>query len=128
MKISLLFILISFLSFGQIADINGNTYKTNDGTCIRDFVHVNDLANAHLLSLNFLDINKGFHVFNLGSEKGFSVMEVINECQKLMKTKSKGLLSIASAMLIGASLSTSVVLAKEEGSKAPFAEPPFRGC
>ena len=69
--------------------VNGNTYKTNDGTCIRDFVHVNDLANAHLLSLNFLDINKGFHVFNLGSEKGFSVMEVINECQKLMKTKIK---------------------------------------
>ena len=35
------------------------------------------------------DSNKGFHVFNLGSEKGFSVMEVINECQKLMKTKIK---------------------------------------
>ena len=69
--------------------VNGNTYKTNDGTCIRDFVHVNDLANAHLLSLNFLDINKGFHIFNLGSERGFSVMEVINECQKLMKTKIK---------------------------------------
>jgi UDP-glucose 4-epimerase len=69
--------------------VNGDTYKTNDGTCIRDFVHVNDLASAHLLSLNFLDINKGFHIFNLGSERGFSVMEVINECQKLMKTKIK---------------------------------------
>ncbi len=69
--------------------VNGDTYKTNDGTCIRDYVHVNDLASAHLLSLNFLDFNKGFHIFNLGSEKGFSVMEVINECQKLMKTEIK---------------------------------------
>tara|TARA_B100001564_G_scaffold34150_1_gene24989 strand:+ start:1111 stop:2079 length:969 start_codon:yes stop_codon:yes gene_type:complete len=69
--------------------VNGDAYKTSDGTCIRDFVHVNDLASAHLLSLNFLDFNKGFHIFNLGSERGFSVMEVINECQKLMKTKIK---------------------------------------
>ena len=69
--------------------VNGDTYKTNDGTCIRDYVHVNDLASAHLLSLNFLDLNKGFHIFNLGSEKGFSVMEVINECEKLMKTEIK---------------------------------------
>ena len=69
--------------------INGDTYETDDGTCVRDFVHVNDLANAHLLSLNFLDTNKGFHVFNLGSEKGFSVLEVIKEWQKLMKTKVK---------------------------------------
>ena len=69
--------------------INGNTYNTDDGTCIRDFVHVNDLASAHLLSLGFLDLNKGFHFFNLGSERGFSIMEVINECQKLMKTKIK---------------------------------------
>jgi len=69
--------------------VNGDTYNTDDGTCIRDFIHVNDLASAHLLSLNFLDLNKGFHVFNLGSEKGFSVMEVINVCQKLMKEKIK---------------------------------------
>ncbi len=69
--------------------IHGDTYDTNDGTCIRDYVHVNDLASAHLSSLNFLNSNKGFHIFNLGSEKGFSVMEVINECQRLMKTNIK---------------------------------------
>ena len=67
--------------------INGNTYNTDDGTCIRDFVHVNDLASAHLLSLSFLNLNKGFHIFNLGSERGFSIMEVINECQELLQTK-----------------------------------------
>ena len=69
--------------------VNGNTYNTHDGTCIRDFVHVNDLASAHLLSLEFLDLNKGFHVFNLGSKKGFSIMEVINECQELLQTNIK---------------------------------------
>ena len=67
--------------------VNGDTYNTDDGTCIRDFIHVNDLASAHLLSLSFLDSNKGFHVFNLGSETGFSIMEVINECQELLQTK-----------------------------------------
>ena len=69
--------------------VNGDTYNTDDGTCIRDFIHVNDLASAHLLSLSFLDSNKGFHVFNLGSETGFSIMEVINECQELLQTKVK---------------------------------------
>ncbi len=69
--------------------VHGDTYDTDDGTCIRDYVHVNDLASAHLSSLKFLDSNKGFHIFNLGSERGFSVTEVINECQKLMKTKIK---------------------------------------
>ena len=69
--------------------INGNTYNTDDGTCIRDFVHVSDLASAHLLSLSFLDLNKGFHIFNLGSERGFSVKEVINKCQELMQAKIK---------------------------------------
>ena len=69
--------------------INGDTYNTKDGTCVRDFVHVNDLASAHLLSISFLGLNKGFHVFNLGSEKGFSIMEVINECQELLQTKVK---------------------------------------
>ena len=69
--------------------LHGDTYDTDDGTCIRDYVHVNDLASAHLLSLKFLDSNKGFHIFNLGSEKGFSVMEVIKECQKLMKINIK---------------------------------------
>ena len=67
--------------------VNGNDYKTHDGTCVRDYIHVNDLANAHLLALNFIEEKKGFHIFNLGSEKGFSVMEIIKECEKLMKLK-----------------------------------------
>ncbi len=59
-------------------NICGNDYKTPDGTGVRDFIHVIDLCNAHLLALRAL--NKGIknEVFNLGNGKGFSVMDVIN--------------------------------------------------
>lgn len=56
----------------------GDDYTTRDGTCIRDYVHVNDLADAHLRAMDYLDSNAGMHRFNLGSGSGYSVMEVIN--------------------------------------------------
>ncbi|MGB8811724.1 MAG: UDP-glucose 4-epimerase GalE [Paracoccaceae bacterium] len=55
----------------------GSDYPTADGTCIRDYVHVMDLADAHVLGLRWLLDGKGCRVFNLGSGKGFSVREVI---------------------------------------------------
>ncbi|MEY8843176.1 UDP-glucose 4-epimerase GalE [Cribrihabitans sp. XS_ASV171] len=55
----------------------GTDYDTPDGTCIRDYVHVCDLVDAHLLGLNWLEDGKGSRVFNLGTGTGFSVMEVI---------------------------------------------------
>lgn len=57
----------------------GADYDTPDGTCIRDYVHVCDLVDAHLLGLNWLEQGKGSRVFNLGTGSGFSVMEVINK-------------------------------------------------
>jgi UDP-glucose 4-epimerase len=59
----------------------GNNYPTKDGTCIRDYIHVNDLCNAHLLALNFIQEKDGAHVFNLGNGNGFSVLEVIEAAQ-----------------------------------------------
>lgn len=56
----------------------GTDYDTPDGTCIRDYVHVCDLIDAHVLGLNWLEQEKGSRVFNLGTGSGFSVMEVIN--------------------------------------------------
>jgi len=73
----------------KVLELYGDTFDTNDGTCIRDFIHVNDLAKAHWLALDYLSANKGFHVFNLGSEKGFSVLETVKECQRLLKQKIK---------------------------------------
>lgn len=55
----------------------GDDYPTRDGTCIRDFVHVTDLADAHCRALQYLTDNPGCHAFNLGSEQGHSILEVI---------------------------------------------------
>ena len=54
---------------------------TNDGTCVRDYVHVTDLAQAHLLGLERMAQFKGFSTFNLGNGNGFSVLEVIKSCE-----------------------------------------------
>ncbi|WP_419739099.1 UDP-glucose 4-epimerase GalE [Ruegeria sp.] len=57
----------------------GTDYDTPDGTCIRDYVHVCDLVDAHILGLNWLQQGKGNRVFNLGTGSGFSVLEVIEQ-------------------------------------------------
>ncbi len=57
--------------------IFGTDYDTPDGTCIRDYVHVMDLVDAHVLGLKWLEDEKGSRVFNLGTGKGFSVREVM---------------------------------------------------
>jgi UDP-glucose 4-epimerase len=61
--------------------VYGNTYNTPDGTCIRDYIHVVDLAKAHVKAIDYIaqNSNKHFEVFNLGTGKGNSVLEVI-EC------------------------------------------------
>ncbi len=58
--------------------IHGTDYDTADGTCIRDYVHVCDLVDAHVLGLKWLRDGKGSRVFNLGTGMGFSVREVID--------------------------------------------------
>jgi UDP-glucose 4-epimerase len=57
--------------------INGDDYDTVDGTCVRDFVHVVDLARAHIFALKFSMNNKGVHVFNVGTGKGCSVLQLV---------------------------------------------------
>lgn len=59
--------------------IHGTDYDTPDGTCIRDYVHVCDLVDAHVLGLRWLQDGKGSRVFNLGTGTGFSVREVIDQ-------------------------------------------------
>ena len=67
--------------------IYGTDYDTPDGTCIRDFVHVCDIVDAHILGLDWLQKRAGSRVFNLGTGKGFSVRQVINEA-KVVTNKS----------------------------------------
>lgn len=60
----------------------GTDYPTKDGTCIRDYIHVLDLADAHVLAMqNLMDGGKS-DVFNLGTEAGFSVREIIETTKK----------------------------------------------
>ncbi len=63
--------------------IFGTDYPTNDGTCIRDYIHVLDLAQAHVLALKYLMTGGETNSFNLGSENGFSVKEMIQTCEKV---------------------------------------------
>ncbi|OGF26999.1 UDP-glucose 4-epimerase GalE [Candidatus Falkowbacteria bacterium RIFOXYB2_FULL_34_18] len=70
--------------------IFGNDYSTPDGTCVRDYIHVVDLAKAHVATINRLLQNKNkkkYEVFNLGSGKGNSVMEVVKSFEKVSDKK-----------------------------------------
>ena len=64
-------------------EIYGTDYNTPDGTCIRDYIHVSDLADAHLLALEYLNAGGQSEVFNLGNGNGFSVREVITAAMKV---------------------------------------------
>jgi UDP-glucose 4-epimerase len=64
-------------------EIFGTDYDAPDGTCIRDYIHVSDLADAHLLALEYLNDGGQSDVFNLGNGNGFSVKEVIRSTVKI---------------------------------------------
>lgn len=63
--------------------IFGTDYPTSDGTCIRDYIHVTDLAQAHILAVEYLMKGGKSDIFNLGNGVGFSVREVIEKQRKL---------------------------------------------
>lgn len=67
----------------EVINIFGDDYDTKDGTCVRDYIHVTDLAQAHILSLKYLENGGGSDIFNLGNGVGFSVKEVIEAARKV---------------------------------------------
>jgi UDP-glucose 4-epimerase len=73
------------VALGQDAQIPvfGNDYPTADGSCIRDYIHVADIARAHILALKQLDNHTGNKAYNLGNDKGYSVLEVIETARKV---------------------------------------------
>ncbi|PHV62149.1 UDP-glucose 4-epimerase GalE [Cyanobacterium aponinum AL20118] len=77
--------LILYAALGKRDSISilGDDYPTPDGTCIRDYIHVEDLAQAHLLGLEYLLDGGKSEVFNLGNGNGFSVKEVIKAAKKV---------------------------------------------
>lgn len=71
---------------GEALDVQifGTDYPTADGTCIRDYIHVADLADAHLLALEYTAKQPGFHTFNLGNGNGYSVLEVLSAVEQVI--------------------------------------------
>ena len=76
-------ILEAALGKREQVSIFGDDYDTPDGTCIRDYVHVVDLSDAHVLALDYLQKGNDSNIFNLGSADGFSVKEMIEEARKV---------------------------------------------
>lgn len=75
----------AYLSEGlKRMQIYGADYPTRDGTCIRDYIHVEDLVTFHYAGANYLKENPGLHDFNLGSENGHTVKEVITAFEKMI--------------------------------------------
>ena len=70
-------------------DIFGNDYNTPDGTCIRDYIHVTDIAKAHILALHHVFKSKRTDYFNLGTGRGYSIREIIKEVEKQSGEKIK---------------------------------------
>jgi UDP-glucose 4-epimerase len=71
------------LSSSQVISIYGDDYETKDGTCIRDYVHVEDVALAHIVAAEKLLISELPQAMNIGTGEGYSVLEVIHEFEKL---------------------------------------------
>ena len=67
--------------------VYGNDYKTIDGTCIRDYIDIIDLAKAHIKAIDFIKVTNGFHIFNIGTNKGFSVLEIIHLFETVLNIK-----------------------------------------
>ena len=70
-------------------EVYGNDYDTPDGTCIRDYVHVCDVVDAHLEAVKYLDNSGESGIFNLGSGVGYSVLDVIKTVEKISSKKVK---------------------------------------
>lgn len=80
-------LLLYLLGKKQTFDLFGLDYDTPDGTCVRDYIHVLDLASAHVLSVDFLEQQNKSEIFNLGNGAGFSVLEVIRAAEKVTGKK-----------------------------------------
>lgn len=83
-------VILHNLKKGQSTiQINGKDYATPDGTCVRDYVHVEDIGSAHLLSYERLKRTEESTVYNLGNSRGYSVKEVIHTIEKVTGKKIK---------------------------------------
>ena len=76
-------ILKSTFEKGKTFELYGDDYNTKDGTCVRDYINVEDLAQAHLLALEYLNNGGETNYFNLGTNAGNTVKEVFKTCENI---------------------------------------------
>ena len=76
-------VLETLLGWRENIEVYGTDYDTEDGSCIRDYIHVSDLADAHLRALSFLEEHDEDLVLNLGTSKGISVLEILDAARKV---------------------------------------------
>jgi UDP-glucose-4-epimerase GalE len=76
-------VLLTALGQRRRITINGEDYDTPDGTCIRDYIHVADLVDAHVLALRYLEGGGASAAFNLGNGEGFSVRQVVDAARRV---------------------------------------------
>ena len=81
-------ILVSKMISGNIFNIYGSNYQTKDGTCIRDYIHIKDLLSAYHKAIKLMKKSNVKETFNLGTGKGFSVLDIVSSSNKIIK-KSK---------------------------------------
>lgn len=74
------------LGQGDNVSIFGDDYDKRDGTCVRDYIHVNDLTAARLKAMEFMDRHNGAHAFNLGSGRSFNVSEAMQAARAVTGT------------------------------------------
>jgi len=76
---------IAQVAAGKLKELNifGDDYPTQDGTGVRDYIHVTDLANGHVSALSYSENNPGWHAFNLGTGSGVSVLELVKTFQEV---------------------------------------------
>jgi UDP-glucose 4-epimerase len=75
-------ILRTLLGKQEVLNIYGTNYDTPDGSCIRDYIHVGDLVEGHMVCMKAFDIGDNYKVYNLGSGTGYSVFELVNGIAK----------------------------------------------
>ena len=82
---------ITRVAFGKLAELSifGNDYDTPDGTGVRDYIHVVDLAKGHVAAINKIEKIDGYKIYNLGTGHGYSVLEVVNTFNKICGNKVK---------------------------------------
>jgi UDP-glucose 4-epimerase len=82
-------LVLEALAEGRTPHINGDDYPTPDGTCVRDYIHVADLGEAHALALDYLRAGGASTAINLGNGQGYSVLEVVEAARRVTEMEIK---------------------------------------